>query len=88
MPGKMIREWTFDYVIEKARESGMVGVNRGSLREISVSEYVKQNTSKNGVVDIKTIFEPLLKVKASENLKKMEEKLKALRTEAKEIGVI
>lgn len=87
MSKKTKQEWEYDYVIVEARNNEIVGLNRSTLRQIAVSEYVKANTAKNGTVDIVSIAKPLLKVRAESNLIKMRAKLSALEDEAKELGV-
>jgi len=87
MSKKTKQEWEYDDVIETAREKGIVGLNRSTLREIAVSEYVKANTAKNGVVDVDAIAKPLLRIRTEISLTKMREKLSALEKEAKELGV-
>lgn len=87
MPKKTSHDWEYDYVIDEARLKGIVGLNRSTLREIAVGEYVKANTAKNGVVDVTTIAKPLIATRAAKKISRLKEALKDLEEEAEELGV-
>lgn len=87
MPKKTSHDWEYDSVIDDAREKGIVGLNRSTLREIAVGEYVKANTAKNGVVDVTTIAKPMIATRAAKKISRLKEALKDLEEEAEELGV-
>lgn len=99
MPKNKKTTWTYDGLIEAVRNSGRdqkenyVPINRSSLKEAAVSEFVKLRTNQSGKTDVLSVigamktYHAANPVKAAKKIEKLKAKLALVLAEAKANGL-